>query len=68
MRVLDVKGGMVNAVGLANMGVERFVASKHDAINALPTTVLGSIAGFCVDDYVESRPPSKRSKDCRSWR
>lgn len=52
MRVLDVKGGMVNAVGLANMGVERFVASKHDAINALPTTVLGSIAGFCVDDYV----------------
>ena len=52
MRVLDVKGGMVNAVGLANMGVERFVASKRDAIEALPTNVLGSIAGFCVDDYV----------------
>ena len=52
MRVLDVKGGMVNAVGLANMGVERFVASKREAIDALPTNVLGSIAGFCVDDYV----------------
>ena len=52
MRVLDVKGGMINAVGLANMGVDRFVASKRDAIDALPTNVLGSIAGFCVDDYV----------------
>lgn len=52
MRVLDVKGGMVNAVGLANMGVERFVATKAGAIRALPTTVLGSIAGFSIDDYV----------------
>ena len=52
MRVLDVKGGMVNAVGLANMGVDDFVASKCDAINALPTTVIGSIAGFSVNDYV----------------
>ena len=52
MRVLDVKGGMVNAVGLANMGVDEFVASKRDAIGALPTSVLGSIAGFSLDDYV----------------
>jgi dihydroorotate dehydrogenase (NAD+) catalytic subunit len=52
MRVLDVKGGMINAVGLANMGVDEFVASKRDAIGALPTSVLGSIAGFSLDDYV----------------
>lgn len=52
MRVLDVKGGMINAVGLANMGVDEFVASKRDAIGALPTIVLGSIAGFSLDDYV----------------
>ena len=52
MRVLDVKGGMVNAVGLANMGLDRFVETKRDAIDGLPTTVLGSIAGFSIDDYV----------------
>ncbi len=52
MRVFDVKGGMVNAVGLANMGVDRFLASKREAIATLPTTVIGSIAGFSVDDYV----------------
>jgi len=52
MRVLDVKGGMINAVGLANMGVDRFVDSRSEAIGTLPTTVLGSIAGFSLEDYV----------------
>ena len=53
MRVLDVKAGMINAVGLANMGVEAFVREKVSVIEQTPTVVIGSIAGFAVDDYVK---------------
>ena len=52
MRVLDVKAGMINAVGLANMGVEAFVRDKVPVIERTPTVVIGSVAGFSVDDYV----------------
>ena len=52
MRVLDVKAGMINAVGLANMGVEAFMREKVPVIERTPTVVIGSIAGFSVEDYV----------------
>ena len=53
MRVLDVKAGMVNAVGLANMGVEAFVREKTTSVEQVPTVVIGSIAGLSIDDYVQ---------------
>ncbi|MEC8559244.1 MAG: dihydroorotate dehydrogenase [Planctomycetota bacterium] len=53
MRVLDVKAGMVNAVGLANMGIESFIRDKAAAVRDAATVVIGSIAGFSVEDYVQ---------------
>ncbi|MHC4868486.1 MAG: dihydroorotate dehydrogenase [Planctomycetota bacterium] len=50
-RVVDVPGGMMNAIGLANMGLERFLAEQVPAIEALDTVVIGSIAGHSVEDY-----------------
>lgn len=51
-RVAPVKAGMLNAVGLANVGVEHFVEHVAPRIGAVPTTVIGSIAGFSIDEYV----------------
>ena len=51
-RVIDLPGGMLNAVGLANVGVERFVEEKLPAAERLDTVVIGSIAGHSIDDYV----------------
>ena len=45
-RILETRGGMLNAIGLANMGVDAFVREYA------PTKVVGSIAGFSVEDYV----------------
>ncbi len=50
-RVVDVPGGMMNAIGLANMGLDRFLAEQVPAIAALDTVVIGSIAGHSVEDY-----------------
>lgn len=51
-RVIDARAGMLNAVGLANVGVEHF--AEHIAPRAadVPTVVIGSVAGFSIDDFV----------------
>jgi dihydroorotate dehydrogenase (NAD+) catalytic subunit len=44
---------MLNAIGLANMGVEAFMRDLSPRVGAVPCAVIGSIAGFSVEDYVE---------------
>lgn len=51
-RLADLAVGMINAIGLANEGIESF-ASKYAATpSTLDTTVIGSIAGDSIDGYV----------------
>ncbi|MHC4142019.1 MAG: dihydroorotate dehydrogenase [Planctomycetota bacterium] len=52
-RLIEVRGGMLNAVGLANVGLDRFLAEKLPAAAHLGTVVIGSIAGNSIDDYRE---------------
>ena len=52
-RILPVEVGMLNAIGLANVGVEAFVRDHGPKVAAVPTRVIGSIAGFSIDDYVK---------------
>lgn len=51
-RVAPVPGGMLNAIGLANPGLDAFMRDDAPRIASVPTTVIGSIAGFSIDDYV----------------
>lgn len=51
-RVAPVKAGMLNAIGLANPGVEAFVAEYAPRIPSMACPVIGSIAGFSIEDYV----------------
>ncbi|MFG0327862.1 MAG: dihydroorotate dehydrogenase [Phycisphaerales bacterium JB037] len=51
-RVAPLRAGMLNAIGLANPGIDAFMRDHAPRIAGVPTTVLGSIAGFCIDDYV----------------
>ena len=52
-RILPERAGMLNAIGLANPGIERFMAEYAPRIPRVPTTVIGSIAGNSIDDYAE---------------
>ncbi|MCC6679138.1 MAG: dihydroorotate dehydrogenase [Phycisphaerales bacterium] len=45
-------GGMLNAIGLANVGLERFLEHFAPRLASAPTTIIGSIAGFSIDGYV----------------
>ena len=51
-RIVDVPHGMLNAIGLANVGLERFLAEKLPAAERTDTVVIGSIAGHTIDDYI----------------
>lgn len=51
MRVTDLSVGMLNAVGLANVGLDAFVTSVAMSVRDLPIPAIGSIAGETIDEY-----------------
>ena len=52
-RIIESRAGMLNAIGLANIGIEEFMRSEAPKIGSAKTPVIGSIAGYSVEDYVK---------------
>lgn len=50
-RIVETTGGMLNSIGLANIGVQRFVKEKLPFLNTLDTTIVANIAASSVDEY-----------------
>jgi dihydroorotate dehydrogenase (NAD+) catalytic subunit len=51
-RIIDSPAGMLNAIGLANVGLDRFLAEKLPEARGLPCRLFGSVAGHSVDEYL----------------
>ena len=52
-RVYESEAGMINSIGLQNIGVRAFVKEKLPALAHLRTAVFANVFGNCVDDYLE---------------
>lgn len=52
-RLCPTPSGMINAVGLQNVGVRAFVAEKLPALRHLKTAVIANVFGHAVEEYVE---------------
>jgi len=52
-RVCETPSGMLNAIGLQNVGVEVFVREKLPVLQNYNTPVFVNVFGYCVDDYAE---------------
>jgi dihydroorotate dehydrogenase (NAD+) catalytic subunit len=52
-RVYETEAGMLNSVGLQNIGVRAFVRDKLPALARLDTAVFANIFGYETEDYVE---------------
>jgi len=52
-RIVEVPGGILNAIGLANVGLRRFIAEKLPFIRHMPTQVFVNVAGHAIEEYVE---------------
>jgi dihydroorotate dehydrogenase (NAD+) catalytic subunit len=51
-RLCETPSGMLNAVGLQNVGVRAFVAEKLPALRAYRTAVIANVFGCSVEEYV----------------
>jgi dihydroorotate dehydrogenase (NAD+) catalytic subunit len=51
-RVIEARAGMLNAIGLANVGLEAFLAEKVPRLEALGVPVFVNVAGATIEDYV----------------
>lgn len=51
-RIVETSSGMLNAIGLANMGLERFQAEMIPVLDSLDTKIFVNLAGTTIDDYV----------------
>ena len=52
-RVYETAAGMMNSVGLQNIGVRAFVRDKLPALAGLQTTVFANVFGYETGDYEE---------------
>jgi dihydroorotate dehydrogenase (NAD+) catalytic subunit len=52
-RMRETPGGMVNAIGLQNIGVRAFVAEKLPKLRRFDTAIIANIFGHSVSDYVQ---------------
>jgi len=52
-RIVEVRAGILNAIGLANVGLRRFIDEKIPFIREMPTRVFVNVAGHSLDDYIE---------------
>ncbi len=52
-RIVETPGGMLNAIGLANIGVDSFLKDKLPWLNTLNTEVIVNIYGHSINEYGE---------------
>ena len=52
-RVVETASGMLNSIGLQNVGVRAFVAEKLPELARLDTAVFANVFGYQPEDYVE---------------
>jgi len=52
-RTCETAAGMLNAIGLANVGIERFIDEKIPFLKTLDTVIIVNVAGSTIGEYVE---------------
>ncbi len=52
-RVTETASGMLNSIGLQNIGVRAFAAEKLPQLSEVGVPVIANVFGFRIEDYVE---------------
>lgn len=52
-RTAETASGMLNAIGLANVGIDDFIRDKIPFLAKQKTVVIVNVAGSAIDEYVE---------------
>ncbi len=60
-RTAETASGMINAIGLANVGIDKFLTDKVPFLERQNTKIIVNVAGSSLQEYVEV---SARLNDC----
>lgn len=52
-RIIETASGMLNSIGLANIGVRRFIAEKLPVLSGLSTRIVANIAASTIEEYCD---------------
>ena len=52
-RIVETPSGMLNSIGLANIGLRRFIEEKLPFLRTVDTAVIANIAASSIDEYCE---------------
>lgn len=52
-RVVETAGGMLNSIGLANIGVQKFIDEKLPYLRSVDTAVIVNIAASTIQEYCD---------------
>lgn len=53
-RIVETHGGMLNAIGLQNVGARAFIEEKLPALGKYNTQIIANVFGYSDEDYVEA--------------
>jgi len=53
-RIVETHGGMLNAIGLQNIGARAFVEEKLPLLQRYDTRVIANVFGYSDDEYIEA--------------
>jgi len=51
-RIVETDSGMLNAIGLANIGLDKFIEEKLPVLEQISPAVFVNVAGQTIDEYV----------------
>jgi len=51
-RIAETPSGMLNSIGLENVGIDAFITDKLPRSRELPTRIIVSVGGETIEDYV----------------
>jgi dihydroorotate dehydrogenase (NAD+) catalytic subunit len=51
-RIVETDSGMLNAIGLANIGLDKFIEEKLPILEKMTAAVFVNVAGQTIDEYV----------------
>jgi dihydroorotate dehydrogenase (NAD+) catalytic subunit len=53
-RIVETHGGMLNAIGLQNIGARAFVTEKLPLLRHYDTRIIPNVFGYTVEEYIEA--------------
>jgi len=51
-RIVETDSGMLNAIGLANIGLDKFIEEKLPILGQMSAAIFVNVAGQAIDEYV----------------